>query len=369
MTTIERQMLVAPLRTLLQEDAWGKLPRLHGASARLFTASVHTYDYAHHASLGWDAAGLHAFWSNGRDGEDLPGQIQSWSRCAAQGCWGTPQVLARAPMLDDITTTAINGGTANGSPTLTAFYSEYKGRPQDGAGGTGKWSSPMHTAAQVYEPSTGIWRAAPAYLEDYLLNEGPRRTARGRWVMTGEDHDGHTRIAYSDQSEPGDPGWVQVPVVKGEGAVFKNEPSWFQRPDGTLALWLRDDGGSHRLWLAESQDEGGSWSEPAPTDIPDATSKCHCGKLSNGLYYLIHNPNTSGLRIPLIISLSEDGLYFSKAYILRDEDTAPRLPGRFKGAGYQYPNSLEFEGRLQIIYSVNKEEIEVQSIALSELSL
>jgi len=176
MMPIERKLLADDLRSLMQGCRWHELPRLKGHIERIFTASRYTYDYAHHASLGCDAAGLHAFWSNGHNGEDLPGQVQSWCRRDAEGRWGTPQALARAPMLGDATTTAINGGTAVGSAKLVSFLSEYKGRPRDGAGGTGKWSLPLHTAAQVYDPWTGIWHAAPAYLEDYLLNEGPRRT-------------------------------------------------------------------------------------------------------------------------------------------------------------------------------------------------
>lgn len=369
MSVQERKVLSPHLYDLVLAGEWQKLHRIKSTIARLFTASARTYDYSHHASLGCDLNGLYAFWSNGCNGEDLPGQVQSWCRCDADGRWGTPQVLARAPMFGDRTTTAINGGTAVGSACLTSFYSEFKGRPKDGAGGSGKWSLPMYTGAQVHSPITGAWSATDGLLEDYLLNEGPRRTQRGRWLMTGENHDGHTRIAYCDEDQPSGMGWKVVPVAKGAGDVFKNEPSWFQRPDGTIALWLRDDGGTHRLWLAESADEGTTWTEPVPTDMPDATSKCHAGRLSNGLYYLIFNPNPSGLRIPLALALSHDSRAFTHLAILRDELTEPRLPGRFKGPGYQYPNSLELDGVLYIIYSVNKEEVEVQSISVADIAI
>ena len=105
-----------------------------------------------------------------------------------------------------------------------------------------------------------------------------------------------------------------------------------------------------------------------PTNMLDATSKCCAGQLSNGTYYIVSNPNPTGERIPLTIALSDDGCVFSRLAVLHDEPTAPRLPGRFKGPGYQYPNAIERGGQLHIIYSVNKEDVEVQSVSLDELT-
>jgi hypothetical protein len=367
----EPVLLLKPgLLDLALPDPFHSLPKLPVTVARLFTASLETYDYAHHASLGLQDGILYAFWSNGRGGEDLPGQVQCWSWRDPAGHWNPPQVLARAPMNPTRyeTTTAINGGTALGSWRLTSFYSEYKGRPADGAGGSGKWSLPVITGAQTYDPAPKVWFHHGALLEDFLLNEGPRRTARGRWLMTGEDHEGRTRIALSDSLDPVDRSWRVVGVPQGAGPRFKNEPSWFQRPDGSLALFLRDDGGSRRLWLAESHNEGLTWSVPRPTNFPDATAKCHVGQLPDGTYFILSNPNPSGLRIPLTIALSSDGYVFDRMAILRNEPTAPRLPGRFKGPGYQYPHALGYGGALHVIHSVNKEEIEVTSVSLEVLS-
>jgi len=367
-----RYPLLAPhLAELLYEGRFAKLPRVRGEVCRLFTASRKSFDYSHHASLGVCAGQLYAFWSNGRDGEDLPGQVQCWCLRTQEGSWTAPQILAEAPVNPQVypeTTTVINGGTAIGAPFLTSFYSEYRGRVADGAGGEGKWSLPLVTGVHLRDPQHGYWRHLGVLLEDLLLTEGPRRTANGRWLMTGEDHRGRTRVAYSDAEDPADPSWRVVGVPKGEGPCFKNEPSWFQRPDGKLALFLRDDGGSRCLWLSESTDEGETWSVPRPTNFPDATAKCHVGQLNDGTYYCISNPNPSGERIPLTIALSSDGMVFDRMAILRDEPTAPRLPGRFKAPGYQYPHSLQYLGKLYVIYSRNKEDVEVLSIDVQELA-
>ena len=351
-------------------DAFQSLPRVEGRVVQLFSASLETYDYSHHASLGVQGEFLHAFWSNGRNGEDLPGQVQRWSMRDADGAWSPPSLLAQAPMNPDShpeTTTVINGGTAVGAPRLTSFYSEYKGRVSDGAGGTGKWSLPVVTGVRTYDQMVDRWTHRGIVLEDFLLNEGPRRAASGRWIMTGEDHAGCTRVAYSDAPDPADPAWQVASVPKGEGNRFKNEVSWLQRPDGTLALFMREDGQSRRIWLSESRDDGLTWSTPSPTNLPDATAKCNVGQLSDGSYYCISNPHPGGQRIPLTVALSGDGAIFDRLAVLRDKPTTPRLSGRFKGPGYQYPNAIEHAGQLHVIYSVNKEDVDLLSVDLEEL--
>ena len=374
------ELLATRLAEDLANGAYEGLPRVQDLTpkvsvARLFTASEEGssqgggYDYSHHASLGVADGLLHAFWSNGNDGEDLPGQVQRWAYRDAQGNWSQPQLLAAPPMNPATypqATTAINGGTATGTPQLVSFYSEYKGRPADGAGGEGKWSEPVITGVQVLDAKAG-WAHRGPLAVDYLLNEGPRRAASGRWLMTGEDHLGRTRVAVCDAPDPAAGPWRLVPVPKGEGGRHKNEPTWFQRRDGSLGLLLRDDGGSRALWLAESFDGGDSWLAPRITNFPDATSKCHAGWLADGPRYIISNPNPNQERIPLTIALSDDGVVFDRMAVLRDEPTAPRLSGRFKGPGYQYPNAIEHGGSLHVIYSVNKEDVEVLSVPRSVL--
>ena len=108
------------------------------------------------------------------------------------------------------------------------FFSEYKGRVQDGTGCTGKWSLPVVTGALVNDPVTGAWLWTELCLYDLLLNEGPRCTSSGRWVMTGEDHAGRTQVIYSDSPVLGELILAPGSFERGAGSVFKNEPSWYE---------------------------------------------------------------------------------------------------------------------------------------------
>ena len=75
-----------------------------------------------------------------------------------------------------------------------------------------------------------------------------------------------------------------------------------------------------------------------------------------------------GGRSMLAISLSRDGLNFDRMAVIKF--VAP--PRRYEGAskrsdGYQYPHSVVVGKFLWVIYSVDKEDMEVARIPLSEL--
>ena len=69
------------------------------------------------------------------------------------------------------------------------------------------------------------------------------------------------------------------------------------------------------------------------------------------------------------ISLSYDGLNYDRAVMLRFPAPGQRYQGRAKAIGYQYPNSVVVGDDLWIMYSVNKEDIEIMRISVSELQI
>jgi hypothetical protein len=78
--------------------------------------------------------------------------------------------------------------------------------------------------------------------------------------------------------------------------------------------------------------------------------------------------NTPVTRKELVMSFSRDGWGFGNAVLLRDNPPALRYKGRAKNQfSYNYSHAVEHDGRLWIVYAVNKEDIEVSSFSVEEL--
>ena len=125
-----------------------------------------------------------------------------------------------------------------------------------------------------------------------------------------------------------------------------------------------------------STDNGRSWSKPAKTDFPDATSRTSAGNLPDGTAFIVNNPSCQpnsvypaiGRRIPLTIALSRDGVTFDRAFVVRGEKTTMRFSGKNKLSGWQYPHTTVWGEHLYIAYSINKEDVGVTRIALRDLA-
>eukprot|EP00039_Didymoeca_costata_P002669 m.61823 g.61823 ORF g.61823 m.61823 type:complete len:517 (+) comp11453_c0_seq1:136-1686(+) len=114
-----------------------------------------------------------------------------------------------------------------------------------------------------------------------------------------------------------------------------------------------------------------NWSSPIGTSIPDSGSRACTAPLPDGRIFLIGAQIPTG-RDPIVLSLSDDGLTFDKAWAVRvcvSADCEPRYGGP---PGFQYPAAMwnlnTSEPEIIFSYSINKEDIGVSRFPLSVLN-
>lgn len=147
------------------------------------------------------------------------------------------------------------------------------------------------------------------------------------------------------------------------------------RNQGTVHATTRADieaSRPRRHYASFSFDDGKTWSAPTRTNFPDTGARANSGQLPDGQFYVINNPllmsARQGGRQMLAISLSKDGLIFDRMAVIKFGTPSQRYEGKSKGAGgFQYPHSEVVGKHLWVIYSVNKEDVEVTRIPLAEL--
>ncbi len=176
---------------------------------------------------------------------------------------------------------------------------------------------------------------------------------------------------------------AQHPDSDDNHRLSEPSPAW-QLSEGAWVKLYRDGGSrtartfrekeeskSRRNYASFSFDDGKSWTIPTRTSFPDACARTNAGKLPDGQVYVINNvlplsPKKGG-RSLLAISLSRDGLNFDRMAVIRFLPPDQRYEGRAKSVGYAYPHSVIIGADLWVIYSVNKEDIQISRIPLSEL--
>jgi predicted neuraminidase len=125
------------------------------------------------------------------------------------------------------------------------------------------------------------------------------------------------------------------------------QPSIVALPSGRILGVMRNVGNGW-LWVTASDDAGRTWLPPRDAGLPNPATASALARLSSGALVLVYNDSNT-VRHPLSVRLStDDGVTWSPARILVDG------PGE-----YAYPAAVpSADGRLQIVYSHNREWIE-----------
>jgi predicted neuraminidase len=103
-------------------------------------------------------------------------------------------------------------------------------------------------------------------------------------------------------SDDGGETWYASTPLMGFGNI---QPSVLERKDGSLVTYMRENGITDKIRVAESKDGGKTWGPVGELDLPNPGSGLDAVRLASGNWVLIHNDQVSG-RNSLALSLSED---------------------------------------------------------------
>ena len=334
------------------------------------------WSYSHHAAICKYKNSFYAIWSNGRKDEDDLGQRVLYAASKDGINWSKHHVLFDSDPVKVITA----GGLYDNGEALVAYAGSYGYDPENVLNGKYITINDLHrdTTTLAKTSVDGLnWSDAIDLKIPVTPNHGPKKSSSGRLIIAGG-----VTFPYSDDPQ-GISGWtvsglppcpwedmvddsqgIMRHIALRNDGVFLCEGSFFQTDDGILHMLLRSD--QRKLYETISKDDGKNWLPPTSTSFVSSGSKFHCGRLPDGRFYIVGNPDPTGARCPLVISLSEDGQVFDQEFIIDETFRSMRKAGNHKGGIYGYPHSIISDGKLLVICSINKEDIHVYSVGLDQ---
>jgi hypothetical protein len=314
---------------------------------------VNQHNYlAHHDGQFW------AMWSDGPGIEDRVGQRVKFATSADGLKWSLPKFLTPIPPKSGPDSPHYGTRTDKGMRWISRGFWQRDGELLALASldeAAGFFGPSLELRAFLFDKSSNEWRDAGLVFDNTINNFPPMKLRTGDWMMSRRQHDYKTsgvHFLVGGVKSLGD--WQSFPVLGSASELKAEEPDWWVLPDQTLAAVFRDNRRSGFLYRAFSTDDGRTWTTPQKTNFPDATSKI-CGlRLRDGRYVLISNPNPKK-RDPLTLSISDDGLVFTKMLYL------------VGGRHIDYPHVIEQGDSLFIAFAGGKQSVELLKVKLSDV--
>lgn len=314
---------------------------IQAASVNEFIFETAPFDSAHASNIVELKDGdLLASWFGG-SAEGRP-DVAIWFARHHNGKWSAPEVLVREPNIACYNPVAFYTGDGR----LWLYY-KFGPNPREWSAGrrwsddNGKtWSAIEHLAAGLYGPI----RAKPLVLPSGVVVSGTSVESYGSWSCWIERSidNGRTWQRIGPITVPGRDGIIQPSVIKLSGKH--------------LRLYARSKSAIARICIADSFDDGLTWGDARPLDLPNPNSGIDVVKLQDGRVVLVFN-NSTDARTPLNLAVSFDGEHFRIFSTLEDE------PGEFS-----YPSLVQSrKGDLLLTYTSNRKRIRFRQISLAEI--
>lgn len=290
-----------------------------------------------------------ASWFGG-SGEGKP-DVAIWASRLAEGKWSPPFEMVREHEI-----ACYNPVMFYTKDGRLWFYYKFGPKPSSWSAGRrwsdddGKtWSAVEHLPAGLYGPI----RTKPLVLEDGTVVSGSSVESYLSWAVWIErsTDNGKTFRRIGPITVPRTSvNWNPLATY---GII---QPSVISFGHGHLRLYARSTKQIARLCVADSHDNGLTWTQARTLDVPNPNSGIDVVRLRDGRIVLVYN-NTPNGRTPLNLAVSTDGEHFRMFKTLED------APGE-----YSYPAMIQGkDGDLRITYTWKRQRIKYVRFPLGEV--
>jgi len=329
-----------------------------GIVLKEFIYETAPYPECHASTIEETPAGLVAAWFGGT-GERNP-DVGIWVSRHINGEWTASVEVANGIQY------ALPDGTVHRHPTWNPVLFQYPDGPlalfwKCGPAPSNWWGmmcestdhgATWSTARRLPEHIDGPVRNKPMLLKDGTLLCG-----------SSTEFDGW-RVHFERTSDHGLT-WLRTPAIHDGKTFGAIQPTMLHHPDGSIQALCRNRDGDGQILSTSTSDEGLSWSELKPINLPHPNSGIDAVTLEDGRHLLVYNHTNRNKGTPrgremINVAVSDNGIDWKPALTLDREARAE----------FSYPAVIQTaDGNVHITYTWKREKVRHFVLNASKLTL
>ncbi len=298
-----------------------------------------SFPSCHASTIAETENGLIASWFGGTAEKDP--DVGIWTSIFTNGSWSTPVEVANGIQHKDLRYPTWNPVLYNTGKKIMLFYkvgpncSDWWGEVMSSTDNGKTW-------IDKYRLPEGIWGP---------IRNKPIRLSNGDLLCPSSTEIDGWRVHMEITPDLGKT-WEKTGALnnaKKEGAI---QPTILTHPNGKLQILNRST--TKMILTSWSTDNGRTWSEFEPSQLPNNNSGIDGVTLQDGRHVLVYNhvitKKTWGDRNILNLAISDDGINWEAAVLLENDQDAD--------TEYSYPAVIQSnDGLIHITYTWNRELI------------